>query len=474
MAEQNNHIKELATEETEFRKGLGLFDSTMLVAGSMIGSGIFFTPGIIAKYLPYPSLIIVVWLICGVLTILGALSYAELAASMPRAGGQYVYLREAYGPFPAFLFGWTLFLVIQTGTIAAVAAAFGLCLDRMFGIGSFHLVETAPFTIHLFLYSHTFGSFVIDGVKLAAVACIVFLTATNYTGIRSGAIVQNIFTTLKIGALAALIILGFTLGKGSSANFAPGFPASFDTGILSAFGLAMISSLWAYDAWFNVTFTSEEVKDPKKTLPLSLILGTALVMAVYCLANVVYHYVLPLSSVQASKLVGADAAIAILGPIGGQLINIAILISTFGCVNGILLAGPRAYYAMAKDGVFFKKLSYVHPSFKTPSFALIVQCVWTCILALSGTFENLFTYVIFAAWIFYAMTVLSVFILRKKYPNLERPYKVWGYPVVPVIYLIVALWFVINTLYTKRLESGIGLMIVLLGIPAYFYWMKKN
>lgn len=460
LAEEFEHLKELASDKTELKKDLGLFDATMMVAGCVIGSGIFLTPNIIAGYLPYPSLIVLVWIICGILSILGALSYAELAASMPRAGGQYVYLREAYGHVWAFLFGWTFFAVIQTGSIAAIAAAFGMCLHWMFGIGNFHLL--------------TIGSFTIDGVKLAAVACIAFLTAVNYTGIRSGVFVQNISTVLKIGAIAVLVILGFTMGKGSPANFFTAGSPSFNMGIVSAFGLAMISSLWAYDGWFNVTFISEEVKDPKRILPLSLIFGTALVMVVYCLVTVVYHYVLPLAKVQGSEIAGAEAAVAIMGPLGGRLINIAILISSFGCVNGILLAGARAYYAMAKDGVFFKPVANIHPVYKTPGFSLIIQGIWASILALSGTYENLLTYVVFAGWIFYGTGVLSLFTLRKKYPHLERPYKVWGYPVVPIVYLGVALLFVINTLCTKPKESGIGLIIVLLGLPAYFYWMKKN
>ena len=428
-------------------RGLGLKEAVTVLMGSIIGSGIFLTPRAIAQATPSPGVILLVWTVSGVLTLFGALAYAELGSMMPRSGGQYVYLREAFGPLWGFLFGWTLFLVIQTGSIAAVAVAFAE-------------------------YSGYFLPLSPSLMKVVAILCILLLTAVNYVGVRRGGWIQNIFTILKVGAIVALVAWGFSARGGSWVNFQPLWGGVNHDGLLRAFGVAMVAALWSYDGWNNVGFVAEEIKNPQRNLPLALTFGTLGVILIYLSANLVYMYTLSVSQIAQSQLVAADVARKLIGPAGGLAISAAVLVSTFGTVNGFILAGPRVYYAMAKDGLFFKRIGEIHGRFHTPAFSIVLQGVWAALLTLTGKFEQLFTYVIFASWLYYAMVVAAVIVLRRKRPSAPRPYKTWGYPVVPVLFVAIALWFVYNTLATDPRDSLMGLGLVLLGLPAYFYWKR--
>ncbi|MBI3952294.1 MAG: amino acid permease [Acidobacteria bacterium] len=468
------------TTEGKFVRGLGLLDSTMIVAGSMIGSGIFIVSADIARQVGSPGWLLMVWLITGLLTVTAALSYGELAAMMPRAGGQYVYLREAYGPMTGFLYGWTLFLVIQAGTIAAVAVAFAKFLGVLLPA-----MSAGRFIVN-------FGSTSIFGKSLSlslstqqavAIAVIVFLTATNLNGIKTGKIVQNILTITKVGALAGLILLGIFFNKNPAGGVhSENFWTPIANGqvltpmlLIVAIGMAMVGSLFSSDAWNNITFTAGEVINPRRNIPLSLALGTGLVTLLYILANVAYIYALPLAGIQqaAEDRVGTAAAQSILGPGAEVIMAVAIMISTFGCENGLILAGARVYYAMARDGLFFKGVGQLSER-GVPAAGLILQAVWASLLTLSGTYGDLLDYVIFAALLFYVLTVIGIFILRRQRPGAERPYKAFGYPIVPALYVVVATLIMIDLLIYKPKFTWPGLLIVLAGLPVYFLWRRKG
>jgi APA family basic amino acid/polyamine antiporter len=477
--------------QPEFKRGLGLLDSTMIVIGSMIGSGIFIVSADIGRIVGAPGYLLLVWLITGLMTLIAALSYGELAGMMPHVGGQYAYLREAYNPFIAFLYGWTLFLVIQTGTIAAVAVAFA----------KFTGVLIPWFSEQHILLS--IGTFHMSAAQILAVASVALLTYLNMRGLQEGKIVQNIFTTAKIAALLGFVLLALFVGRNSSAitaNISNFWNAAWTQSIngkilsiiplsswmlLSAIGVAMVGSLFSADAWNNITFTAGEVSNPKRNIPLSLALGTGKVILIYLLANIGYLLVLPLTgSPQAadatgrgiqfamSDRVGTAAASVIFGEGAAVIMAMMIMISTFGCNNGLILAGARVYYAMAIDGLFFKKAGVLNNK-SVPGAALIVQGVWTCILCLSGTYSDLLDYVVFSVLLFYILTVVGIFILRKKQPNAERPYKAFGYPVVPALYIFLASAISIDLLIFKPQYTWPGLGIVLLGIPVYFIWKKR-
>jgi APA family basic amino acid/polyamine antiporter len=480
-------------QEQGFVKALGLTSATTIVIGSMIGSGIFIVSADIARLTGSPGLLILAWLVTGFLTITGALSYGELAAMMPRAGGQYVYLREAFGPLWGFLYGWTLFLVIQTGTIAAVGVAFG----KFLGI-FFPSVSADRWIVHFGA-----GNIGLNTQNLVAIVVVILLTAVNVLGIRTGALVQNVFTIAKTGALAMLIGVGFLVGRNPeavAANFTGFWRGLGDlhpitrgaggetvlVGTLTILAVAQVGSLFSSDAWNNVTFTAGEVKDPRRNLPLSLALGTGIVILLYVLANFVYLSVLPLAGsptgatviergiqYAADDRVGTAVMQQMFGDTGASLMAIAILVSTFGCCNGLILAGARVYYAMAQDGLFFRKVAALHPTFKTPVASLVVQGVWTCLLCLSGTYGQLLDYIIFAVLIFYILTIAGLFRLRRTRPHAERPYRAIGYPVLPAIYIIMALFIDVVLLLYKPQYTWPGLIIVLLGIPVYFFWRQR-
>ncbi len=506
MAEQAVPITGVATgQQTELVKGLGLFSSTMIVCGSMIGSGIFIVSADIANQVQSPGLLLVVWIMSGVMTMIGALSYGELAAAMPHAGGQYVYLRESLGPMWGFLYGWTMLLVIQTATIAAVAISFakftGVMVPWFSASGWIWKAGTmGPWK----LWFGTLGPYNVglNTQNLLAIASIVFLTWLNSRGLRIGAIVQNIFTVTKTGALAVLAVLGvlFSTAAAREANFThfwqnaslsvmhpyPPGQGTWMIGTITLVAVAMVGSLFAADAWNNITFTAAEVKNPSRNLPLSLALGTFIVITLYVLANVTYLRELPLlgdphgqnaiaRGIQFAKeeRVGTAALEVIFGPIGAVVMAIAILISGFGCNNGLILAGARIYYAMAKDGLFFKSAGKVN-RFHAPGAALLVQGIWASVLCLSGTYGQLLDFLIFAVLVFYILTLLGLFVLRWKRPNMERPYRAIGYPILPALYIVMAVFIEIQLLRYKPQYTWPGLIIVLLGVPVYFAWSRSR
>ncbi|MBX6332429.1 MAG: amino acid permease [Gemmatimonadaceae bacterium] len=473
-----------------FVKALTLTDATMLVAGTMIGSGIFIVSADMGRLVGSPFWLLTVWVITGVMTLLGALAYGELAAMFPRAGGQYVFLRESLGPLMGFLYGWTLFLVIQTGTIAAVAVAFARFLGVLWP-------ASAP-TLYVWFPHHTFttaGGTIDVGLspqRLIALAVVWLLTWVNLRGIREGKLVQTTFTAAKAGALALLVILGLTVGRNATAvaaNFGPGqFVGHTDvTGaFVLAFGAALVGSLFSSDSWNNVTFAAAEVHDPKRNLPLSLALGTGLVTVLYVLANVSYLTVLPLhgaadgATVLARGIthatedrVGTAAAQVIFGASGEAVMAIAILVSTFGCINGLVLSGARVYYAMARDGLFFRRAGTLNAR-HVPAWGLVLQGVWASLLCLTGTYGQLLNYVIFASLTFYTFTTIGLFVLRAKRPDAERPYRTLGYPVLPALYILMAAGVAVILLIAAetRTQAISGLVLVLLGVPVYYMWRR--
>jgi APA family basic amino acid/polyamine antiporter len=484
--------------EEGFIRGLGLLDSTMLVAGSMIGSGIFIVSSIISRQVGSPGWLLVVWIVTGLLTLTAALSYGELAAMMPQAGGQYVYLREAFSPLWGFLYGWTLFLVIQTGTIAAVAVGFA----RYTGV----LVPWVSESNYLISPVRLGGyAFSLSTAQLVGLLLIALLSFMNTKGLKLGKLVQNVFTTAKTGALIALILLGIIVGWSTGAGAAnfhdfwtlrgnldevgKGLTAASAFGLFVGICVAQTQSLFSADAWNNITFTAGEVKNPRRNIPLSLALGTFLVIGLYLLANVAYLATLPFTAIQTapSDRVATATANVIFPGLGATIMAVAIMVSTFGCNNGLILAGARAYYAMARDGLFFRAAGELNKN-HVPAWGLVIQGIWAGVLVLPRTvktdaagnvtgygnlYGNLLDYVISAALIFYILTIMGIFLLRKKRPDIERPYKAFGYPIVPALYILGAtVILVVLFIYTPA-STWPGLGIVLTGVPVYFLWRKS-
>jgi basic amino acid/polyamine antiporter, APA family len=484
--------------QPEFVKAMTLTDATMLVAGSMIGSGIFIVSADIGRTVGSPFWLLMAWIVTGVITLLGALAYGELAAMYPRAGGQYVFLRESMGPLMGFLYGWTLFIVIQTGTIAAVAVAFGRFLGVLWPaitpdrFGWFPQGDICVSWLGCRDASTQAIQLGLTPQRLIALLSVWVLTWINLRGVREGKMIQTTLTIVKTGALALLILLGITIGRNAtalSANFGSGrFMGDVDvTGLfIIAFGTALVGSLFSSDAWNNVTFAAAEVKDAKRNLPRALALGTGLVTLLYILANVSYLSVLPLAGdpngatvmdrgiqYATQDRVGTAAAEVIFGPTGVVLMAVAILISTFGCNNGLILAGARVYWAMARDGVFFRRAGSLSKH-NVPATALVVQAIWTTLLCLTGTYNQLLNYVIFAALVFYVLTTMGLFILRRTRPEAERPYRAIGYPVLPALYIVLAAAVALILLVAERTrtEAVGGLVLVLIGVPVYLLWRK--
>jgi APA family basic amino acid/polyamine antiporter len=494
-------------------QSLGLFSSTALVIGSMIGSGIFIVDADIARVTNSPALYLGAWVVTAILTMIAALSYGELAAMMPRAGGQYVYLRESLGPLWGFLYGWTLFLVIQTGTIAAVCVAFGKFLGVFFPtISTTHWLWDIAHVPALKIGPMVLGNMEIgvSTANLTAIAVVFFLAIVNIFGVRLGALIQNIFTTAKALSLAGLILLAFTVGRNAiawQANFGPGWsqfwknagwsardPVQVGVGgpivlvnLLVILAVVQVGSLFSADAWNNITFTAGEVKNPRRNIPLSLVLGTGFVLTVYFLASLAYILVLPMHGdpngatvlargVQhaAEDRVATAALEQIFHSSGAWLMAAAILVSTFGCANGMTLAGARVYYAMSRDGLFFKSVGKLHPRYKTPVAGLLVQACWATVLCVSGTYGQLLDYIIFAVLVFYILTIVGLFVLRFKRPDTPRPYKALGYPVLPALYILLASWICIVLLRYKPQYTWPGLVLVLLGIPVYLFWSSRK
>src|SRR5438105_7238030 len=509
MAESTQAISASAASEHGFVRAIGLFDGTMIVVGSMIGSGIFIVAADISRQTGSAGGLLLTWVLTGLLTISAALSYGELAALFPHAGGQYVYLREAYSPLWGFLYGWTLFLVIQTGTIAAVAVGFARYLGVLFPS-----VSPTAWIVHpLSLGSKYALSLSVQ--QLVGILMILFLTFLNTLGVRLGKLIQNIFTSAKTLSLVGLIFLGIFIGKNAGAisenfshrwslqspqtrepgaNFLRGFvptvtAASGAFGLLVAFGVAQVGSLFSADAWNNIGFTAAEVKNPKRDVALSMALGTIIVITLYCLANLAYLFALPLAQIQNAPddRVATAALNAIFGPVGALMMAGAIIVSTFGCNNGLILAGSRVAYAMAKDGLFFRATGKLNNK-GVPGTALVYQCIWIIVLILMRTrrvdaagavtfgnlYSNLLEYVVFAALIFYILTIAGVFVLRRKRPDVERPYKAFGYPVVPLIYIVAASMILFVLLFYRTETAGWSLVIVLLGLPVYWLWSRSS
>jgi len=502
MAEENQPSQVAATGLV---KRLGLIDASMIVAGSMIGSGIFIVSAGIARQVGSPGLLLVVWLATGLMTIMGALCYAELAAAMPFAGGEYVFLRESLGRLWGFLYGWATLLVIQTATIAAVAIAFasftGVLLPWFSGsVWIWKLGTFGPYKMWFGLLGpYNVG---LNSQNFLAISSIIFLTWINSRGLRTGAVVQNIFTAAKIAALGGLTLLGFAFATQAArnANFTDfwrnanffelhayqGGQQTVWVSTATLVGLAMVGALFSSSAWTNVTYVASEVKKPKRNLPLALALGTGIVTLLYVLANVAYLKVLPLIGTAnagsvfergiqfaAGDRVGTAVAEAIVGSSGAALVAIAVMISTFGCNNGLILAGARVYYAMAKDGLFFRGVGEVNRH-NTPWVALWMQCIWACILCLSGTYGQLLEFLVFAVVLFYILTVLGLFVLRFRRPDMERPYRVFGYPVLPGLYLLLALFIEVQLLRYKPQFTWPGLAIILSGVPVYWFWQRSQ
>ncbi|HKB06723.1 MAG TPA: amino acid permease [Candidatus Polarisedimenticolia bacterium] len=462
-------------------RALGLWDSTLLVIGFVIGSAVFLVTGGasgVARLLPSPGLLILGWVAGGLLSFAGALVYAELGAALPRAGGQYVFLREAYGDLTGFLYGWALFAVINTGSLAALAVGYA----RYFGIfvpalGTDRALLSVP------LFGHALS---ISAGQLNAVAVIVFLSILNCFGVKEGSLFQGFITVVKIVAFAGFIILGVAIGKGSWSHFAPLFgpaaPASTGAGGaaqaaaggfgLGAFILSMVAMLWAYEGWNNITFTAGEIRDPQRNLPRSLILGMTTVILIYVGMNLLYLYAMPIGDMFSTETIGEAAAGRLFGPLGARLMSLAILVSVFGCISATVISAPRVFFAMAGDGLFFRQIAEVNPRHRTPVKAILWQGAWSSLLCLSGTYDQLYTFVVFAAVLFYALTGASVIVLRRRHPEWPRPYRTWGYPVTPILYVGVCAIVLANTLLNQPVESCWGLAILACGLPAYFYWKR--
>lgn len=473
--------------EVNFKRSLNLFDSTAIVIGSMIGSGIFIVSSDIARQLGSPGWLLVSWAIAGIMTVIAALSYGELAGMFPRAGGQYIYLKEAYKPVVGFLYGWTLFMVIQTGTIAAVAIAFA----KFTGV----LVPWISQTDILL----DLGIIKINSAQIYAILMIILLTVSNQRGLKTGKLIQNIFTSSKLIIVFGLIIVGLFFVSNTEAvevNSAVFWDAmKVENGqfihlsglaLIAALGVSMVGSLFSSDAWNNITFTAAEVEKPKRNIPLSLFFGTLIVNIIYILVNIVYLKLLPLrGSVEgitamergmqfaSADRVGTASMNVVLGDYSAIIMAVFIIISTFGCNNGLILAGARVYYAMAKDKVFFKSASELNKH-GVPSKSLTFQAIWASLLCLSGTYSDLLDYVVFAVLLFYVLTIYGIFILRKKMPDIDRPYKAFGYPIVPAVYIVMALAIMIILFIYKPDYTWPGLLIVLLGFPVYFFWKKTK
>ncbi len=426
-------------------RALGLVDCVLLVVGAIIGSGIFLTPSTIARLTGSVTGLLFVWVLGGVLTFCGALAFAELGSAYPQAGGIYVFLREAYGPLTAFLYGWCLFFVIVAGSIATLASAFAIYLT--------YLLPVSPL-----------------GAKLVSVTLIAALSFANCLGVRAGARVQNLLTVIKIGSLISIALVLFLSGRGSVEHVHGGE----GTGISwSSLGIAMIAVLWAYDGWHLLTYAAGEVRNPKRNLTVGLLVGTLMVMALYITVNLAYLYILPLASIASSSRVASDALEAAIGPLGGTVVAVAILISITGAINSNVLGGPRVFFAMAQEGLFFRRVAYIHPRYHVPTVSIVLNGLWAVFLTMIGSFERLFSYVIFVAWIFYALGAAAVIVLRRTQPEVPRPYKVWGYPWVPVVFCIIAAAIVTNTLVNDFKNSFWGLLVVSTGLPAYFFWTRK-
>jgi basic amino acid/polyamine antiporter, APA family len=433
----------------ELKRSLTLFDMTMIAIGGTIGSGIFLTPSIVAQQIPSPWMMLAVWVAGGAITLAGALTFSEAAALLPRAGGVYVFLSAAYGDLVGFLFGWAYFVVVNAGGLGALSVAFATYLGFFLPMGA-------------------------AASKATAIAGLLVLTSINVVGVKAGALFSDLFTLLKLLGIAGLILVGLGMGSARTTDFSTAlWPEG--AALWGPLALAMVGVLWSYGGWQHATFASAEVKDPRRVVPLAMTLGAAAVTLCYLATNAAYLFLLTPAQMAASPRVAADAVSTVLGPWGGRLISIAIFVSTFGVVGIYTLTAPRIYYAMANDGLFFRKVAEIHPRFHTPAFAIVAQSLWAVVLILFwGTFENLISYVVFTDWIFFALGGFSVIVLRRKMPDAPRPYRVPGYPWVPLFFVATSVWFVVTTLFQKPEQAWAGLIFLGLGVPVYYYWKRRS
>lgn len=436
-------------------RGLGPLAATALVAGAVIGSGIFVSPAIVAREVGAPGLSLLVWVVCGGLALAGALCFAELGAAIPRSGGTYAFLERAFRVrWLPFLFGWSMFAVVLTGVMAAVATAFAIYAGEFLG-------RVIPYGVW--------------EQRLVAIGCIAFLTLVNCVGVRAGGRVQVLFTAAKICGVAGLIGVGLIVGGEVAEPYTPLVaPDAAVSSTLASFGVAMIVALFAYNGWWYSTFVAEEVRDPERSIPLSIFGGMALVLAVYALANVVYLQVLPFEALQASERPAADAMRLLVGPGGAAFVAAAVMLSAFGTVNAQLLSVPRVYFAMARDGLFFERVASVHPRWGTPAVAILVQGAWASVLALTGTYQQIITYTAFPNYLFLSLAVVGLMVLRVREPDLPRPFRVPGYPVTPLLFLAVFLWYLVNSVRYSFRETAVGIGLTLAGLPLYWYWSRRG
>ncbi|HBL25330.1 MAG TPA: amino acid permease [Acidobacteria bacterium] len=457
-----------AAPDDRLVRGLGAWDAALLTVGSVVGTGIFLTTSDMAKVLPHGGLLLCVWIAGGLLTLAGALTYAELGVMFPHAGGLYHYLKEAYGPLCGFLYGWIAFLVIMSGGIATIAVGFGQYLASFVPA----LAQTA-----WGLQVPGLPALQVTGVQLAAVAAILVLTAVNHLGLEEGAWVQNVLTVLKVGSILVFGVLGLLVqapARAPEVVAAAAAPDLLSGAFLAAFGFAMISVLWTYDGWYGLTCSAGEVRDPARNLPRGLILGTLAVILLYVLLNLAYLRALPAAAMGGEPRIAEAAALRLFGDGGARLLSLAVLVSAFGCLSSTILYSSRLYLPMAADGLFFRSLARVHPRFRIPVRSLWAQSGWAVLLALSGTYAQLYTYVVFASVVFHAATAAAVFVFRRTRPGLPRPYRTWGYPVIPALFILACLLLIGNTLWASPRESLLGLALLVLGLPAYAWFRRRR
>lgn len=467
------------TEKHSLVRKLGLFTAVTIVIGSMIGSGIFKKSASMSTELGAPGIVLLIWLVAGLISLIGALTNAEIAGILPRAGGQYVYFREMYGNFTGYLYGWAIFAVIQTGSIASIAYVFSGYLEYFFPTP--HLSpdwEAWGFSLkwgeQVLLDCYPLKDI---GLKMVTIILIMFLSTVNFFGVAFGGIVQNVFTVLKNVAIAFIVVLALTVGVGSASNFSPFVNSAFQFpagSLLGGIVLALSGAFWAYDGWNNITYLGGEVKDAQRNIPKAMMFGMFFVIAVYLLVNLAYFYVLPVDAVASSSFLASDVMQKAVGGWGGAFVAVAVMVSTFGTTNGTILVSARVYYAMAKDGLFFKKLEDVHHKYKTPGVSIIIQGLWASLITMTGSFDQLTDMLIFVSWIFYGMGAYGVFVLRKKMPNAERPYKAFGYPILPAFFVLFSMFFVGFSIWYNVRNAVFGLLLVAIGIPLYFWFKKKK
>src|SRR5215469_4158719 len=461
----------VAVEATESKsglvRGLTLLDSVLLLVGGINGSSIFLTSKDIAQPLPHPAWFLLVWVLGGVVSLLACFAFAELGSMFPDSGGQYVYLRAAFGDLPAFLYGWMLFSVANGGTIAALGVASAAYLGGLFpAISQEHVVLS-------------FAGVVITRAHLLALIFITIVTWINVCGLRSGALLQNAATWAKFVAMAAFVLLGFAIGKGNWSHFTTAPPGGLTLGLtpgqlLSAFGVGLIAVFWAYDGWVYITWVAGEVKNPRRNVPLAMVIGIVVVGVIYISMNLTYMYAMPLSEVAKHEAIAHTAAVVLFSPAAGAWLSAMIALSCFGAMASCILSGARVYFAMAKDGVFFQRMAEVHPRWRTPAFSLIGQSLWAALLTVSGRYDQLYTYVIYGMVLSYTATVVGLFVLRWKRPDIPRPYRCTGYPIVPATYILIGTAWTLNTILTRPVEAFWGTAIVLLGVPGYLYWKRAS